>query len=221
MKNVKMCVLAAAIIWGSFSSIAVFAQESRNPNDELEVLRYERQAEQYLSADITAKELEQKYDGKVDIETIPLSEDKLDSVVSVLMDGKESDDIKSSVSLEKIHLENAESSMYVLSAEAKKSTGSKEKDGVTLTGVINWLDKPGTQNILTSVSATRLGSYTGTGTYSYGGNNQILKSGTFSGSGFTDQDNWGAVNLIFHLNVSTPTAKGNTLSLQVRTSALD
>ena len=47
--------------------------------------------------------------------------------------------------------------MYVLSAEAKKSTGSKEKDGVTLTGVINWLDKPGTQNILTSVSATRLG----------------------------------------------------------------
>ena len=70
-------------------------------------------AEQYLSADITAKELEQKYDGKVDIETIPLSEDKLDSVVSVLMDGKESDDIKSSVSLEKIHLENAESSMYV------------------------------------------------------------------------------------------------------------
>ena len=208
MKNVKMCVLAAAIIWGSFSSIAVFAQESRNPNDELEVLRY-------------AKELEQKYDGKVDIETIPLSEDKLDSVVSVLMDGKESDDIKSSVSLEKIHLENAENSMYVLSAEAKKSTGSKEKDGVTLTGVINWLDKPGTQNILTSVSATRLGSYTGTGTYSYGGNNQILKSGTFSGSGFTDQDNWGAVNLIFHLNVSTPTAKGNTLSLQVRTSALD
>ena len=94
-------------------SIAVFAQESRNPNDELEVLRYERLAEQYLSADITAKELEQKYDGKVDIETIPLSEDKLDSVVSVLMDGKESDDIKSSVSLEKIHLENAESSMYV------------------------------------------------------------------------------------------------------------
>ena len=50
---------------------------------------------------------------------------------------------------------------------------------------------------------------------------EILKSGTFSGNGFNDQENWGAVSSSFHLNVSTPTASGNTLSIKVNTSVLD
>lgn len=217
----KACILLGIVILGSSSKNTVSAKERVPYSGNLEIVRYERLAEQYLSEELSAEELEQKYEGKVEIEIVPITKDKLDELVTPLIDGKKSKEVDCSVELERIQFADAESCMYVLSAEAKKSSETKKKDGATLSGTINWIDKTGLNNVLTSVSATRLGSFAGTGTYSYGGKFQILKSGTFSGNGFNDQENWGAVSSSFHLNVSTPTASGNTLSIKVNTSVLD
>jgi hypothetical protein len=226
MKKINACVLTALFILCYFFRPTVFAKEIVEYDDNNncitdEVMTYEVLAEKYLSTELTDEELVQQYEGAVSVEYIPVTNEMF-SAVTCLVDGDIDNDAEYSVSLERLTIENNdEYCLYVLSAEGKTSTGSKEQDGVTLYGTIYWIDNLGTNNVLLKVTGGRYGSYTGNGTYSYGGKYQILKMGTFSASGFNDQDYWGTENISFHLNVSTNITSGSTVSLAVDTSIFD
>lgn len=223
MMKIYVCVLTALFISSYFFGTTVSAKENVEYDNKRitdEVKAYEDLAEKYRSTDLDDAEFVQQYE-EVSVEDIPVTDEVL-SAVKCLKDGDIDNDAKHSVSLKRLTIKNnEESSLYVLTAEFKTSSGSTERDGVTLSGSIYWFDYFGTNNVLNYVSGTRLGNITGSATYAYGGKYSIYKFGTFSGNGFTDWDYNGSEDFSFHLNISTSTNSGSTVSLTVNTSIFD
>lgn len=125
----KACILLGIVILGSSSKNTVSAKERVPYSGNLEIVRYERLAEQYLSEELSAEELEQKYEGKVEIEIVPITKDKLDELVTPLIDGKKSKEVDCSVELERIQFADAESCMFCLQKQ-KSQVKQKRRSNI-------------------------------------------------------------------------------------------